>query len=82
MNARDRLIVALDVPQKDAARALVERLSGHVGLFKVGSQIFTAVVVPNLNRYFVQVLGMASKGEWEASVALFLEILQSGEYTQ
>jgi orotidine-5'-phosphate decarboxylase len=42
MNARDRLIVALDVPQKDAARALVERLCGHVGLFKVGSQVFTA----------------------------------------
>ena len=42
MNARDRLIVALDVPLGDAARALVERLAGHVGLFKVGSQAFTA----------------------------------------
>jgi orotidine-5'-phosphate decarboxylase len=42
MNARDRLIVALDVPQRDAARALVEQLAGHVGLFKVGSQAFTA----------------------------------------
>jgi len=42
MKTRDRLIVALDVPQGDAARALVERLAGHVGLFKVGSQAFTA----------------------------------------
>ena len=42
MNARERLIVALDVPKADAARALVDGLSGHVGLFKVGSQIFTA----------------------------------------
>ena len=42
MNARDRLIVALDVPKADAARALVDRLAGHVGLFKVGSQLFTA----------------------------------------
>ena len=42
MNARDRLIVALDVPKADDARALVDRLAGHVGLFKVGSQIFTA----------------------------------------
>jgi orotidine-5'-phosphate decarboxylase len=42
MNARDRLIVALDVPTADAARALVDRLSGHVGMFKVGSQLFTA----------------------------------------
>jgi orotidine-5'-phosphate decarboxylase len=42
MNTRDRLIVALDVPQRDAARGLVDRLAGHVGLFKVGSQAFTA----------------------------------------
>jgi orotidine-5'-phosphate decarboxylase len=42
MNARDRLIVALDVPKADAARALVDRLAGHVGMFKVGSQLFTA----------------------------------------
>jgi orotidine-5'-phosphate decarboxylase len=42
VNARDRLIVALDVPTPDAARDLVERLHGHVGLFKVGSQLFTA----------------------------------------
>ena len=42
MNARDRLIAALDVPKGEAARALVDRLAGHVGLFKVGSQAFTA----------------------------------------
>jgi orotidine-5'-phosphate decarboxylase len=42
MHSRERLIVALDVPGVDAARALVARLRGHVGLFKVGSQLFTA----------------------------------------
>ena len=42
MNPRDRLIVALDVPKADAARALVDRLSGGVGMFKVGSQLFIA----------------------------------------
>ena len=42
MKARDRLIVALDVPKAEDALALVERLSGRVGLFKVGSQAFTA----------------------------------------
>jgi orotidine-5'-phosphate decarboxylase len=42
MNPRDRLIVALDVPKADAARALVDRLVGVVGMFKVGSQLFTA----------------------------------------
>jgi orotidine-5'-phosphate decarboxylase len=42
MNARDRLIVALDVPKAEAARGLLDRLAGHVGMFKVGSQLFTA----------------------------------------
>jgi orotidine-5'-phosphate decarboxylase len=39
---RERLIVALDVPTADEARALVDRLAGGVGMFKVGSQLFTA----------------------------------------
>ncbi len=42
MNARERLIVALDVPSAEAARSLVDRLAGRVGLFKVGHQLFTA----------------------------------------
>ena len=42
MNARDRLIVALDVPTAREARSLVDALSGRVGMFKVGSQLFTA----------------------------------------
>jgi orotidine-5'-phosphate decarboxylase len=42
MTAKDRLIVALDVKGADAARALVDRLSGKAGMFKVGSQLFTA----------------------------------------
>ncbi len=42
MNARERLIVALDVPTADDALRLVDRLAGRVGLFKIGSQLFTA----------------------------------------
>ena len=42
MNARERLIVALDVAKAAEARSLVERLQGRVGRFKVGSQAFTA----------------------------------------
>jgi len=41
MNARDRLIVALDVDSKDRAMALVEELTSHVGMFKVGKELFT-----------------------------------------
>ena len=42
MKTNNRLIVALDV--KTAARALelVTILKDHVGMFKVGSQLFTA----------------------------------------
>jgi orotidine-5'-phosphate decarboxylase len=52
MTAKERLIVALDVPTVEQATALVERLSGHVGMFKVGSQLFTEVG-PEFVRYLV-----------------------------
>jgi orotidine-5'-phosphate decarboxylase len=42
MKPSERLIVALDVPTVEAARGLVDQLSGAVGLFKIGSQLFTA----------------------------------------
>lgn len=42
LSMRERLIVALDVPEAAAARALVLRLSGTVTTFKVGLQLFTA----------------------------------------
>lgn len=41
MKAKDRLIVALDVESANEADALVELLAGEVGMFKVGSQLFT-----------------------------------------
>ena len=40
--ARDRLIVALDVPSADQALALAGRLAGHVGMLKIGLQLFVA----------------------------------------
>jgi len=42
MTTRDKLIVALDLPSGSAATQMAERLHGHVGLFKVGSELFTA----------------------------------------
>jgi orotidine-5'-phosphate decarboxylase len=42
MNPKERLIVALDVPSAEEARPLVNALAGVVGMFKIGSQLFTA----------------------------------------
>lgn len=42
LSARDRIVVALDVADRDIAVALVEKLSGLVGMFKIGKQLFTA----------------------------------------
>ncbi|HYJ86048.1 MAG TPA: orotidine-5'-phosphate decarboxylase [Pyrinomonadaceae bacterium] len=39
---RNKLIVALDVESAAEARRLVNTLSGVVGMFKIGSQLFTA----------------------------------------
>jgi orotidine-5'-phosphate decarboxylase len=41
-DALGRLIVALDVPTASAALALTARLRGHVGLVKVGLELFSA----------------------------------------
>jgi orotidine-5'-phosphate decarboxylase len=38
-HARDRLIVALDVPSVDEARALIDRLDGSVGVYKIGLEL-------------------------------------------
>ena len=39
---KERLIVALDVEQAQEALELYARLRDHVGMFKIGSQLFTA----------------------------------------
>lgn len=40
--ARERLIMALDLPSVDAAKALVETLGDAVGFYKIGLELFMA----------------------------------------
>jgi orotidine-5'-phosphate decarboxylase len=42
MTTKNRLIVALDVKTPNEAQRLVDMLRGIVGMFKIGSQLFTA----------------------------------------
>ena len=46
MQAQDRIIIALDVDSAAQGLGLVEQLRGRVGLFKVGSELFTAAGPP------------------------------------
>jgi orotidine-5'-phosphate decarboxylase len=41
-HARDKLIVALDVPSVDEAKALIERLGDSVGVYKIGLELLFA----------------------------------------
>lgn len=43
MNPREKIIVALDVDSLEKARPFVETLSPHVGCFKIGLELLTAV---------------------------------------
>jgi orotidine-5'-phosphate decarboxylase len=52
MPAWEKIIVALDVPTAEAALRVAQKLHGHVGMFKVGSEVFTAEG-PVLARYLV-----------------------------
>ena len=54
---KDRIVVALDVETPAQALALVEKLRGLVGMFKIGKQLFTAAG-PDIVR---QVVGMGEK---------------------
>lgn len=56
MQAKDRIIVALDVDNLGKAMSLVESLAPYVGCFKVGLELVTAVGAPQVVE-FVHSLG-------------------------
>jgi orotidine-5'-phosphate decarboxylase len=86
LSAKDKLIVALDVRTIDEANNLVEQLKDVVGMFKVGSQLFTSAgprlvetIIEKGNRVFLdlkfhdiphQVAG-AARAAAELGVSLF-----------
>ena len=45
-SAKNRIIVALDVGDRDTALQLVDELEGHISFFKVGYQLFVAEGMP------------------------------------
>jgi orotidine-5'-phosphate decarboxylase len=49
LTARERLVLALDVDDFKKANELVDKLSDYVGVFKIGSQLFTAEGVRVVN---------------------------------
>ena len=54
--ARERLIIALDVETQTQARQLFLALKGYAGMFKIGSQLFTAAG-PSIVREIVEAGG-------------------------
>lgn len=56
MEAKDRIIVALDVDSLDRAKSLVESLAPYVGCFKVGLELLTSVGGPQAVK-FIHSLG-------------------------
>jgi len=57
MQAKDRIIVALDVDSLDKAKALVESLAPQVGCFKIGLELLTAVGAPQVVEFIHQLGG-------------------------
>jgi len=51
MLAKERIIVALDVSTQDEAATLVKELAPHVGMFKIGLELTTAVGTPQIVRF-------------------------------
>lgn len=56
MDVKDRIIVALDVSDLSEVKSLIQELTPHVGCFKVGLELLTAVGAPKVVE-FVHSLG-------------------------
>lgn len=50
LEAKDRIILALDFPSFETARPYIQQLKNHVGIFKVGLTLFIREGLPLLDR--------------------------------
>ena len=50
MEAKDRIVLALDVDTAEEALVLVNKLSQHVGVFKIGMQLYNGIGPDIINR--------------------------------
>ena len=69
----NKLIVALDVDTAQKARELVSALRGVAGMFKIGSQLFTAAgpdlvreIISSGERIFLDLTGRALRDQEDA----------------
>jgi orotidine-5'-phosphate decarboxylase len=46
VNARDKIIVALDASSREEAEPLIQKIAPHVGCFKIGLELITALGAP------------------------------------
>jgi len=55
---KDYIVFPLDVPSADQAKALVSQLDGHVGMFKIGLELFVSSG-PSLVKWVIDSVGAA-----------------------
>ena len=77
MNARSRLIVALDVPTRQEALALVQELRGVVTMFKVGLELIVGGGVPEGDSLLLA--GPSGSGKSLLGTKFIAEGLRQGE---
>ena len=65
-DARDRLIVALDVAEADEARRIVETLDGLVSFFKIGWHLF---MVPGSDQLVADLKGERKRVFWDYKIS-------------
>ena len=76
INARDRLIVALDLESAEHAQAMVDALEGVVDFFKIGLSLQLAPGVEALIRSLIKDRDMIRRSSWTTSTMILHQRFQ------